>query len=401
MSQRRRLLPQIFLLCLFAWHVPQVSFAQGTSSQDAETRRIQRIAAQTQARAQRVLDKSGIPGLALAIVHGDQIVLAEGFGVTERGKNETVTGQTAFRIASLSKGFAGTLSGILVEQGALRWDTPVQQQLPGFEVGNSPESSRLTVQDVLSHQLGLGMHALDRELEADQSFPELSQMIASAPLRCQPGECYSYQNVAFSLIGDICFAVTGSFYTELVQKRLFTPLQMHNASFGRENLESSKSWARPHVRAGRSWRAVRPKENYYRVPPAAGINASVEDLGKRMIAQLGHRQETVSKSVLSQIQTPRVRTNDQLRGALWRRDRLIDAHYGLGWRVYRYGNEKMVYHAGAVQGYRALTAMMPNRDVGIVLLWNSESAAPSGLMPEFMDAVLGLPARDWTGIDAP
>jgi beta-lactamase class C len=95
-----------------------------------------------------------------------------------------------------------------------------------------------------------------------------------------------------------------------------------------------------------------------------------------------------------------VLTPGELRGSGWRRERLNSAYYALGWRVFDYAGHTLVFHGGAVQGYRGLAALLPDQNLGIVVLWNSESAAPSGLMPSLIDRVLGLPPRDWLGVDS-
>ena len=101
------------------------------------------------------------------------------------------------------------------------------------------------------------------------------------------------------------------------------------------------------------------------------------------------------------LQAPIVGTPPEMRNTSWRRDRLDAAGYGLGWRVYDYAGHRVVFHGGAVQGYRGLMAMMPERDLGIVVLWNSESNMPWGLMPMAMDRALKLPRRDWLSPLAP
>ena len=340
----------------------------------------------------------GVPGLAVAIVHADRTVLARGYGVTGGRRGERIDAHTVFRIASLSKSFAGTLAGQLVQDGALRWDMPLRQQLPAFQLADATGSTTATVRDVLAHRLGLKFHTFDRDLEGDTPYPVLAARLGEAPMQCTPGECFGYQNVAFSLIGDVVFAVTGDFYTRQVEQRLFAPLGMADATFGRDGLESSERWARPHVRTGRGWVAVRPRENYYRVPPAAGINASITDMALWAQAHLGHRLDVLDAALLADLHAPLVRTPDQLSGSPWRRGRLRNAHYGTGWRVFDYAGEPLVYHAGAVQGYRGMIGLLPQRDVGIVVLWNSESALPSGLMPTLIDRIIGQPSEDWVDL---
>lgn len=354
----------------------------------ADARRVERL-------ARRVVDEARIPGLAMAVVQHGKIVSASGFGVISTTGRQPITADTTFRVASLSKSFAGTLSAMLVGDGVLKWDARINTYLPAFKLADMKSAENLTVLDILSHRVGLPYNALDRSLEADEPFPLLVAQLDKAPVVCAPGDCYAYQNIAFSLIGDVTFAVTGDFYYHLVEKRLFHPLGMLGATYGRDALEASPRWARPHVRSRGRWTPVRPKETYYRVPPAAGINASVNDMAQWLIAQSGHRPDVLPRSVLDTIHKPRVRTTDQLRGARWRRERLRNAHYATGWRVMDYAGHPLLYHAGAVQGYRAIMGILPERDIGVVILWNSESGAPSGLFPTLLDKALQLPAKDW------
>ena len=174
---------------------------------------------------------------------------------------------------------------------------------------------------------------------------------------------------------------------------------MENATYGRDALESTKSWARPHHRAGHGWAPFVPKESYYHVPPAAGVNASIRDMEQWLIAQMGGRPDVLSPAVLDELHTPLVSTDREMVSTPWRRGRLLNAQYALGWRVYDYAGQTLVFHAGAVQGYRAMIAFLPQYRFGAVMLWNCESAAPSGLMPMLMDRYLGLPEVNWAGLD--
>ena len=345
--------------------------------------------------AEGVVTQSRIPGMAMAIVQDGKVVSLRGYGVVDSRDPQPVGTDTVFRVASLSKAFAGTLSAMLVSEGAMNWDAPIANQLPAFTLRDLQGAQRLTVREVLSHRVGLGYNAFDRDLEADQPYPLLAEKLSDAPLTCAPGDCYAYQNIAFSLVGDLVFAVTGDFYHHQVEKRLFHPLGMYGATFGRDGLEASPSWARPHVRSGGKWLPVRPKETYYRIPPAAGVNASIRDMSQWLIAQMGHRPDVLPPALLNEIQTPQVETPGEIRGNSWRRERLRSAYYGLGWRIYDYAGHTLVYHAGAVQGYRAMAAFLPDQDIGVVILWNSESSMPAALLPTALDRALGLPARDW------
>lgn len=346
----------------------------------------------------QIEDAGQVSGLALAVVQDDKVVHERTLGYADWISKEKIQADTVFRLASLSKAFATTLSGLLVEAGMLRWETRISSVLPTFALADIDSSNNLTVADILSHRVGLPHNTYDNLLEQDEPYPLLVERLASVPMACAVGECYAYQNVAFSLIGDITYALTGNFYYHEVEKRIFHPLGMATATYGRDALENSQHWARPHRRNGKGWKAFLPSEAYYRMPPAAGVNASLHDMEKWLIAQMGGRPDVLSAQLLDTLHTPLVETPHDLRSTPWRKGRLLDAQYALGWRVYEYAGEPLVFHAGAVQGYRAMIGFLPNRRVGLVMLWNCESAAPSGLMPMLFDRYLGLPAVDWAGV---
>ena len=388
----------LLVTALLALAAPPPAAAAATPA--ADRARAEGVARYIDGLAGQVVEKARVTGLAVGIVHGDEILLERGWGVTQVGRREAVDGETVFRIASLSKAFAGTLAALLVRDGALRWDSRIAEQLPAFKLKDLQAAQNLTVMDILSHRVGLPFHAYDRELEADQPYPLLVARLEEAPIACSPGDCYAYQNVAFSLIGDMVFAGTGSFYSYQVERRIFHPLGMATATFGRDALEASPRWARPHVLGKRGWVAVRPKETYYRIPPAAGVNASVRDLNQWLIAQMGGRPTILPPAILDEVQAPRVATPNERRGSGWRGVRVRDPQYALGWRVFEYAGERLVFHAGAVQGYRGMIGFLPEHGFGIVVLWNCESAAPSGLMASALDRYLGLASRDWTGLES-
>lgn len=354
-----------------------------------------RIVAEIDRLADETLRTGQVVGLATVIAHNGRVVSRRGLGTRDAMTGEPVDADTVFRIASLSKAFASALTAILVQDGYLSWDNRVQDLVPVFELIDAREAPRVTVRDLLSHRVGLPHNAQDLLLERDEPYPMLVYRLRELPLVCRPADCYQYQNVAFSLIGDATFATTGDFFYHQVERRLFHPLGMTTATYGRDALEASGNWARPHTRRGKRWSALRPKETYYRVPPAAGVNASITDMGKWLLAQLGHRPDVLPRDVLASLHTPLVATPGERLGSAWRRERVLDAKYALGWRVYDYGGHSLVFHAGAVQGYRAMMAMLPAHDFGVVILWNSETSVPAGLLPTLLDRFLGLPPRDW------
>lgn len=342
-----------------------------------------------------VIQTGQVPGLAWVMVSNGRVLDAKGYGYTDVNTRAPVSAETVFRIASLSKAFATALSSLLVDQGVIDWGDRVQDMVPAFLLKDQEGAGKLRIDELLSHRVGLPYNTFDRQLESEEPYPLLVEKLGEISPMCSVGDCYAYQNVAFSLIGDVVFAATGDFFTHQVEKRLFHPLGMETATYGREALLGSASYALPHVGVGRSLRPVMPKETYYHVPPAAGVNASANDLGQWLLAQLGHRPEVLSPELVTLMHAPQVATPGELSSSPWRRGRLRTAAYALGWRVFDYAGHDMVFHAGAVQGYRAMLGVLPNEDFGIAIIWNGEAPVPAGLFPTVMDQRLGLPAQDW------
>lgn len=376
-------------------------FSVGQPTQKLPAARVKKVTEDYQRWLNTVARRDAVAGLATAIVIDGKVVFEGSIGYADAATKEPITPETVFRLASLSKAFATTLTGQLVDEGKLSWNTKLVDVLPYFKLKDSQAAAQATVGDILGQRLGLPRNTYDNMLEDDTSYEELVRRLDKVDMICGVGECYGYQNVAFSMIGDVVLARTGDFFYHQVDKRIFYPLGMTTASYGRAALESSKSWARPHRASNRGWIPFDPNEVYYRVAPAAGVNASVRDLEKWLIAQMGGRQDVLPISLLDQLHAPGIATPGELRSTPWRRGRLTDAHYALGWRVYEYGGETLIYHAGAVAGYRTMIGFFPKYRAGVVTLWNSTGPTPSGLMPMVFDGLLGLDHQDWADIESP
>ncbi|MCS4308839.1 beta-lactamase class C [Rheinheimera pacifica] len=333
------------------------------------------------------LNEQKIPGGAYAIVHGNKIIATAGFGVRQLGSKEPVDPYTVFRIASVSKTFAAGLASIVASQGHFSWDDNVTRYLPEFSFKSPRYNKQLKVEHLLSQSTGVMANAYDNLIEADL-LPEriLPQFSKIDPL-CPPGQCYGYQNVLFSLIEPIMQQTTGKTYAELMQEHIFTPLQLPTASVGLDGFFSTENRAMPHVRARGSWHSTKVAESYYRFGPAAGVNASAVDLGYWLIAQLGHNPAVLSDSLLEKITAKRVKTRRDLRRKEWRRY-LTDAHYALGWRVYQFGQDELIYHGGWVKGYRAEIAYSREHQLGLVMLINAESNVMNEMGTYFWSGML-------------
>lgn len=327
-----------------------------------------------------------IPGGVYAIVEGDQIVRIRGVGVRARGSSDPVDPFTLFRIASVSKTFAAGLAAVLAEQGYFNWDDPVIHYVPDFSFRSARYSKALQVEHLLAQTTGVMPNAYDNMIEANVLPERILPHFRQLDPMCTPGQCYGYQNVLFSLIEPIVQQTTQKDYATLMQELIFEPLQMPTASVGMEPFMATENKAMPHVRARGGWYQSTVLPTYYRFAPAAGINASAMDLSHWVMAQLGHYPDVMPEHVLATITDKRVRTVRDLRRGHWRQF-IRDAHYALGWRVYQFGDEELVYHGGWVRGFRADVAYSRDRQVGLVILLNAESNIVSELSTFFWSRV--------------
>ncbi len=333
------------------------------------------------------LDAAAVPGGAYAIVQDGRIVRASGHGVRVRGSEERVDDDTVFRVASVSKTFAAELTALLVQEGRLRWDDRVVSFIPDLQLKSNKHVQALQVQHLLSQSTGVVSNAYDNLLDANVPLPKILPRFKELKPLCSPGQCYTYQNILFGLIAPVIEQTTHSSYATLVQDRLFDPLQMRHASIGMEAFLATPNRARPHVKKKGVWIATEVQPGYYQVPPAAGINASAGDLGKWLIAQMGHNPDVIPPSVVEELTRKRVRTEKDLRRRNWR-EFVTDAHYGLGWRIYELGNEEIVLHSGWVKGYVAEVAYSKARGTGLVVLLNAESNVISDITTHYWGNVI-------------
>lgn len=325
------------------------------------------------------------PGAAFAIVTRDEILHIATVGHTTADRTQPIDIQTAFRLASVSKTFAAEMVGLLVEDGTLNWNDPVTRYVPSFKING--DASLIRIHHLLGQSTGLMPHAYDNLLEHGKSMDAIWQRMSDLSYVCTPGKCYGYQNSIFSLVDPLVKQATSLSYKTQVEQRIFKPLEMETASIGYEAFINNPNHAKPHARRSGRWKTVPVQKNYYRAAPAAGVNASILDMGKWVQAQLGSHPGVLSANLLGNLQKPRVKTRRELYRKQWK-TMLSSAHYGLGWRVYQLGDEQIVYHGGWVSGFRADVAFSPRHDIGIVVLLNAESSGISELTTRFWQMTL-------------
>lgn len=326
-----------------------------------------------------------VPGVAIAVVSGGQVKSLQGYGVRRAGTREKVTPDTVFRLASLSKAFAATAASELVNEGKITWDTTVTSVLPDVAFKNARYGKQLTFRNILSQASGLPRHTYSHFIDENMGYAEIVRRLRYVNFVCPPGKCYAYQNVSYSLAGDMIKKKAGVSFEKYVEQNVFNPLGMRSASYGLNNYNASPNRAAPHINNGSRWIPTSVNANWYRVAPAAGVNASITDMSKFLLGQMGRRPEALSLEVLNPIQS-RVTKNTPAQNYYGVRKAVGNTAYGMGWRVFDYGRYKnFIHHGGHVKGFR--TEMVFNRDlqIGMVFLTNSESRFAKDIIFRFLD----------------
>jgi len=359
----------------------------------AATAQQETIVAHTKAKFNEQMDKLNIPGGAMAIVWRDQILAIHTVGVRQAGQSAAVNADTVFRLASVSKTFAGNIMVQLAQEQRLDLQAPLTRYVPGLVLRTPQLEQQLTLEQVLAQRSGYWSHAFEDLLEANQTPEQIKPRIQELNPVCPVGQCYSYQNVLFGFLTKAAEQSSGLPYEELLAQKIFRPLGMATASVGLVQLLANPNRAWPHQRGGRGWTSMKPKANFYRVPTAAGVNASARDLAVYLQAMLGAAPHVFRPELLQALQQPQVRIPNRPRWPIWQQFSDVSAWYGLGWRVVQYDEHKLFYHAGVVDGYRPYIAYSPSTGYGIVLLTNAEVDIAGTVAADFWQDVLGDPDK--------
>jgi len=340
-----------------------------------------------------------VPGLAIAIVKDDSVVLMRGFGLRELGKPDPVDAQTLFAIASCSKAFTATLVGMLVKEGKLSWDDPATEHLPGFQLYDPYATRELTVRDLLSHRSGLSRGDLIW-YASGFSREEVLRRVRLLKPSWSFRSAYGYQNIMFLAAGEIASRIAGHSWDRAIRERFFLPMGMLASNTSVTALEGRDNVATPHQRIEKvvtpiAWR------NVDNVGSAGAINSNVAEMAQWVRLQLGRGMLGDRRLVDSTIIEETWQQQTVIpRGGLVKQ--LVPSNhfsgYGLGWFLMDYRGRLVVQHGGNLDGMSAYVALMPEERLGFVMLSNMDgSPLRTPLQFRIFDAFLGGPERDWSG----
>jgi CubicO group peptidase (beta-lactamase class C family) len=346
--------------------------------------------------AQRVMTDWHQPGMAIGIVKDDKVVFTKGYGVLEIGKPEKVNENTLFAIASNSKAFTAAGLAILVDEKKLGWDDKVSKYLPGFQMYDPWVTHELTIRDLVSHRVGLDTFSGDLLWYETTYSPDevLSRVRFLKPVSSFRTR-FGYQNLMFIAAGRVIEKVSGKPWGEFVRERILQPLGMDRTTTSIRDLKDNA--AMPHNESGGTLRVLH-RGNVDGAAPAAGLNSSVADLTKWIRLQLG-RGTIDGKQIFSA----------QRSWDMWQPNIMIPISeaasknnptrhfysYGMGWFLFDYQGRKVMNHSGGLDGMLSYTALIPEENVGFVVLTNSEYPVFGIMMNKMLDVFTNAPKRDW------
>ena len=348
--------------------------------------------------ANKVMDtwKDSDAGMAIAIVKDDKVVFEKGYGVREIGKPEKVDENTLFAIASNSKAFNTAALAILVDEGKIRWDDKVSKYLPEFELYDPWVTHELTIRDIISHRVGLDTFSgdllwYDTTYSTDEILRRVRYLKPVSSFRSR----YGYQNLMFIAAGRIVEKVSGQPWADFIKSRILTPLGMTRTNLSVRDLK--ENYAMPHNESGGKLRALPPGFLDHAIG-AVRLNASVHDLSKWIRLQLG-RGTFEGKKIFSKEQSWEMWSPNTLQPLSERAvENLPGRHfsaYAMGWGTYDYYGRKIINHSGGLDGMLSYTVLIPEENIGFVVLTNSESPGFSIMMSKMRDLFVNAPDRDW------
>lgn len=323
------------------------------------------------------------PGAAVAIVKDSSVLFLQGFGLTDTELKDSVGVFSVFRLGSVSKSLASVLTARLVQDSILNWDDKIIKYIPDFQLKSKESTDQITIRHLLSHTSGLPYHAFTSEIDNGANLDPLIFHLRDLNLTGPPGKTYSYQNVAYSIVGKVIESATGKPYDVVMSEKVFQPLHMEQASLSFDAMMANDDKARPHVHTMRGWRPTAINETYYNVGPAGGVNASISDMARWLKALTTRESNLLLTSVKEEMFKPYVRATARNRYFRnWKRS--SGSFYSLGWRILTFNKtDTLNYHGGYVNGYRSEIALKGDDGIGICVLVNSAGQLADRAIPEF------------------
>ncbi len=340
-----------------------------------------------------------IPSASIGIVKDGKLVFTGNYGVLEEGKPEQPNQNTLYAIASNSKAFTSALIGMLVQEGKLDWNDKVKKHLPYFSLFNDEWiSSEMTIRDLLSHRSGLGSFSGDVIWnKSSLTSEEIIKRAKHLPKAFDFRDGWGYSNLMFITAGEIIKKVSGKTWAENVQERILRPLNMDRTLTSIKELKNKGNFATPHGFKNESNFPI-DWVDWSEIGAMGGLISNVEDISKWMIFNLNngiHKNDTIlSAKTRNMVWTPH--NNFDVDHTSKNDFNRHFSGYGLAWSLSDYHGKLRVGHTGGFDGMISAITMIPDENLGVVVLTNGMKSPIMAATYHALDLYLGVSKKDWS-----
>ena len=341
----------------------------------------------------RMLEEWKVPGVGIAIVKGDEVVLSKGYGLREVEAGLPVDENTLFAIGSSSKAFTAATVCMLADDGILSLDEPVLSYLPDFKLFDAYAAQKMTPRDLLSHRSGLPRHDLVWYGSSKDRAGLYQSLVHLEPTASFRG-AWQYQNLMFMTAGYLVERLTGSSLEAFTKERIFDPLEMTTAGFSVDMLEAAANAAAGYGEENEQLKRL-PYRNIDAIGPAGSINASPLEMANWVIAQLNEGKfkdkQVISAAMVKEMHKPNMIVSNTLADEYF-----FYSLYAMGWFVTDYRGVQMVQHGGNIDGFSAMVALAPDEKFGMVILTNKNGTPVPGIIRNHIfDLLSGQEPVNW------
>jgi CubicO group peptidase (beta-lactamase class C family) len=338
-----------------------------------------------------------VPGVAVGIVQGSTPVYLRGFGVRDIRTKSPVTPDTLFDIGSCTKAFTSASIAMLVDEKKMNWDDKVNKSIPYFHLMDPTADENVTIRDLLTHRTGLPGADL---IWYGNSFSREEVVRHAAFVRSSAGfrTLFQYQNVMYVALGVAVANVSGLTWDDFVKQRIFAPLGMTESDTSAIDAQRSADFASPHEMRHGTVEAI-PWKNIDAAGPAGSINSSVRDMAKWIALQLNEGEfdgkRLISTKSMDEMHQPQIVVPPGEIPTVFFPDSM-QLTYGFGWFIQDYRGHQLILHPGDIDGFEALTVLIPEIHTGYEVLVNKGGDSyRQALGYHIADVLLHLPEKDW------
>jgi len=347
---------------------------------------------------QQLMTEWEVAGSAVSIVYKDKVIFSKGFGYRDVASKLPVTTKTTFGIASNTKLFTSMAAAMLHEEKKLDLDKPVRTYMPELHFATGELDEKLTLRDMLSHRSGVprwdGVWS-GSGYTLQEILDRLQHMKPTMGFR----EGYLYNNNMYAAAGAVTAKVNGTSWEQLIQTRLFNPLEMKQSTFSFEAAAKKGEFSKDYLvgRVDKKLKEYEPDTDCNCWAPAAAIVSNVEELSNWMMAQINGgkfkgKQVIQPKAIIETIKPNNIASKEMVY------DEVFYGLYGMGRSSTDYKGHVVVSHGGVISGYRSTMAMLPKDSLAIIVLTNTAQGSPmaNAAVYGIIDRLLELGESPWT-----